>query len=110
MDVLLDGRSRRQFWAAGEIRPVQELYSQSRECPGPSACELAFFRERAQPGTGLHRWAGVLAPGQHHALACNRRAHGVEPHPDRGHRAQVDGDVEVDLEARIDLAEIDALL
>src|SRR6202035_5943980 len=74
------------------------------------ARELALLGKRAEPKPGLHRGAELLASREDHALARDRRAHAVKPHPDRSHAAQIDRDIEIDLEARIDLAEIDALL
>ena len=69
-----------------------------------SACELALFRERTETEPRLHRSGKLPTAGQYDALACHRRAHRIQPQPDRRHRAQVGGNIEIDFKSGIDLA------
>ena len=94
--------------------PVQEMKQAGTETVpatrSRSACELLLFRKGAEPEPGLHGRGQLPASRQDHPPAGDGGANGVEPHPDRRHGSQIDGDIEIDVKARIDRAEIDALL
>src|SRR5207302_9301693 len=72
-----------------------------------SARELLLLRERAETEPGLYFCGELPVASQVHAFAAERRPYRVDPHPDRGHRPQIGRDVEVDIETRVDRAQID---
>src|SRR5882724_4201742 len=74
-----------------------------------SARELAFLGEWAEAEPDLDIGGELTVACQRDALRGARRSDIVQSKPDRRHGAQIGGDVEVDLEARIDRAQIDSV-
>src|SRR6476659_3849581 len=78
--------------------------------PFSSARELPFLRKWTESKPALHGRGQLPASRQHHLATGTGCPNSIEPHPDRCHGAQIDGYIEIDIEARIDRAEIDTLL
>src|ERR1700730_19356295 len=72
------------------------------------ARELPFPGEGAETEPGLHRGCELRASRQHHPTFRDSGAHAIEAEPDRRHGPQVCRYVEVNIKARINLAEVDA--
>jgi hypothetical protein len=68
-----------------------------------------LFLRRTEAEPALHGRGELAVAGQHHAAGGDGGANGVEPHPDRGHGPEIDRHIEIDVEARIDRAKIDAV-
>src|SRR6266700_8190109 len=69
-----------------------------------SARELTLLRERTETEPRLHGRREMAVTRQHHPLACDGSAYGIQPQPDRCHAAQICGNIQIDVESRIDPA------
>src|SRR6266516_988197 len=98
---IIANRLRLLLWS----RPVgmnQSDGGPERCCRWHSARKLLFCCKGTKTEPGLHGRGKLRVSGQHHPPACNRSTHGIKSHPDGRHAAEVDGHVELDIEAGVD--------